>query len=140
MDEFTIILRNTFLEEFLESASRMETLFMVLEKNPADADCINEIFRLMHNTKGSSRAVGLDAMAKLAHAAENILSEIRSGKVSPSLAIVNALLQALDAMKAGSETIQNGTEDASIYDRAIANLHLAAQSPSTLILRVKRLL
>ena len=131
MDEFTIVLRNTFLEEFLESASRMETLFMVLEKNPADADCINEIFRLMHNTKGSSRAVGLDAMAKLAHAAENILSEIRSGKVQPSLAIVNALLQGLDAMKAGSETFQNGTEDTSIYDRAISNLLLAAQPGSS---------
>ncbi len=131
MDEFTIVLRNTFLEEFLESASRMETLFMVLEKNPADSDCINEIFRLMHNTKGSSRAVGLDAMAKLAHAAENILSEIRSGKVQPSLAIVNALLEGLDAMKAGSESIQNGAEDTSIYDRAIANLHLAAQTGSS---------
>jgi two-component system chemotaxis sensor kinase CheA len=106
----------------------METLFMTLEKNPADTDCINEIFRLMHNTKGSSRAVGLDSMAKLAHSAENILSEIRNGKVSPSLKIVNALLQSLDAMKAGSEEIKNGNDNTDIFDIATNSLLSATKA------------
>ena len=128
MDDFTIALRNTFLEEFAESASRMETLFILLEKNPSDTDCINEIFRLMHNTKGSSRAVGLDSMAKLAHSAENILSEIRSGKIAPSLAMVNALLQSLDAMKSGSEEVKKGNENTDIFDLAADSL-LKATKP-----------
>ncbi len=130
MDEFNFDIRQTFLEEFSESAHRMETLFMVLEKQPADSDCIDEIFRLMHNTKGSSRAVGLDEMAKLAHSCESLLSDIRSGKTPPNVAIVDPLLKALDAMRWGAENIESSTENSSIFKQAISNLEAFSQSPS----------
>jgi two-component system chemotaxis sensor kinase CheA len=124
MDDFNIALRNTFLEEFSESASRMETLFLILEKKPADSKCIDEIFRLMHNTKGSSRAVGLDSMAKLAHSCESLLSDVRSGKIIPSIAFVSPLLQALDAMKSGTQNIDDAKENSAVFDQAISSLRL----------------
>ncbi|MEI8025671.1 MAG: chemotaxis protein CheW [Pseudomonadota bacterium] len=141
MDDFNLEFRQTFLEEFSESAHRMETLFMVLEKQPSDSDCIDEIFRLMHNTKGSSRAVGLDDMAKLAHSCESLLSDIRSGKTAASVAIVDPLLKALDAMRWGAENIETSAENPAIFEQAISNLQsfslpptaapLEAQTPKT---------
>jgi two-component system chemotaxis sensor kinase CheA len=122
MDDFILALKNTFLEEFLESASRMETLLMVLEKNPADTACINELFRLMHNTKGSSRAVGLDDMAKIAHLCENLLADVRSGKMPPSIKIVNLLLQALDAMQEGTQRAENTDNKSEIWKQAVNKL------------------
>ena len=124
LDDFTLALRNTFLEEFSESSSRMETLLLILEKDPAESSSIKEIFRLMHNTKGSSRAVGLDSMAKVAHACENLLSDIRDNKIPPSLEIVNALLFALDTMKAGTQNVKGGGENSAMFDHAISRINL----------------
>lgn len=129
MDDFNLDFRKNFLEEFSESAHRMETLLMVLENQPADYDCIDEIFRLMHNTKGSSRAMGLDDMAKIAHLCESLLSDIRSGKTVASVAIVDSLLKALDAMRWGAENIETSATNSVLFEQAISYLQCFSQSP-----------
>src|SRR5690242_15145143 len=75
-------LKITFLEEALLLLSKTESFFLRLEQNPKDFALLEQVFRFIHNLKGSAQAVGLDPMGKLAHEMESLLFEIQSHELS----------------------------------------------------------
>jgi|GEM_PF-3908518 len=88
-----------FLEETAEQLQELEGKLMLLEKNPADTTCLNDIFRIAHNLKGNAATVGFEEMASLAHRMEDLLDGMRKGKISSSGEIIDTLLNSLDALK-----------------------------------------
>ena len=104
-----------FIDETKEHLQNLSQQLMVLEEEPENADTINEIFRAAHSLKGMAGTMGYKRMQSLTHIMENVLSEIRNGKMTVNAELVDVLFQCLDALEAYLESItqtqDEGTED-----------------------------
>lgn len=98
------------VELFFEEAHvRLEGLaqkLVELERQPKNASLVRDLFRDLHTLKGSSGMVGLQAMNRLAHAAEDLVGKIRDGKRAVDRPAIDALLGALDGLRALVERAQ----------------------------------
>ncbi|MDI6874877.1 MAG: chemotaxis protein CheA [Actinomycetota bacterium] len=88
-----------FLAEAPEDVQRIETALLELEKDPTSREWLHEAFRGFHNLKGSAGFLNLKDMVNVAHAAENLLSEAREGRVELTGAYADLALCALDLLK-----------------------------------------
>ncbi len=87
---------------FDEAGERVEALaekLVEIERRPDDADLLRDVFRDMHTVKGSSAMVGLSPVNQLAHAAEDLVGQIRDSGRAADGPVVDALLSALDALR-----------------------------------------
>ena len=92
------------LEDFrTESSEMLETLervLLALDEGEADAtECIHELFRIVHNVKGTARWVEFGDVAEIAHAGEDVLQRMRSGRLRPSKPLIGWLLALVDALR-----------------------------------------
>jgi two-component system chemotaxis sensor kinase CheA len=104
-----------FIEETKEHLQSLNENLLLLETSPDNMEILNEIFRMAHTLKGMSGTMGFSRMQKLTHDMENVLSEIRNGKVHVNPDIVDILFKCLDALEKYTEEIVNtgvdGVED-----------------------------
>lgn len=96
MNDFEQEIKADFLTEAKELLSNTEQCFLNLEKNSEDDGNINNLFRLAHNLKGSSGAVGFSDLAEFTHHLESLLLELKEKKIKVSEPIVNLLLRCND--------------------------------------------
>jgi two-component system chemotaxis sensor kinase CheA len=90
--------RGMFLTETKEHLATMSRLILALEKNPADVEGIDALFREAHSVKGMAASMGYQSTAKLAHHLEDQLDGCRkSGSVSAPL--TDQLLGGLDLLE-----------------------------------------
>ncbi len=96
--------------ELLQGAA---TALLALEKNPADSDGINEVFRAVHTLKGTAGLFDFPAFSRLVHAGEDVLSAVRIGAVMLTAELVDLLLDSLDQVSAWVDRIdsQGGMPD-----------------------------
>ena len=116
MDELEKELKVEFLSEAATLLEDAEAGFLVLEDDPTNQDTINMLFRVAHNLKGTSRAVGFSDMAEFTHATENILLKLKEGEMVPTPEIISLLLRCKDniaVMVAGLEEDLNASFDSS---------------------------
>jgi len=99
MDDFELELKQGFLEEASQGINDVEQCFLDLEINPSNIETINKIFRLAHNLKGSSRAVGFDHMGDFTHAFESFILRIKNQELSVNQKVISLLLKANDHLK-----------------------------------------
>jgi len=85
-----------FLDESNDSLQAIEADFIELEKDPANLEIINRIFRPIHSLKGNSGFFGLTNINKFAHRLENLLDTIRKGDLLVTVEIVDILLHGAD--------------------------------------------
>ena len=95
VDEF----KEIFAEEAITHLSAFEKGILALEKNSADSEAINDIFRAVHTMKGAAGMVGLGATSRFSHAAESYLDEVRNGSETLDKNKVSMLLAVHDALK-----------------------------------------
>ncbi len=104
-----------FIDETKEHLQNLSQQLMILEEEPGNAGTINEIFRAAHSLKGMAGTMGFKRMQSLTHIMENVLSEIRNGKMNVTAELVDVLFQCLDALESYLDTItqtqDEGTED-----------------------------
>lgn len=96
MDDFEKELKIGFLEEAAQAIADVEQCFLALESDPDNVDNLNKIFRLAHNLKGSSKAVGFDEFGHFTHEFETFILRVKNGELKASAAVVNLLLRAND--------------------------------------------
>lgn len=99
MDSFELELKGSFLEEASQLLDDAEQYFLALEKSHDDRVVIESIFRLAHNFKGSSRAVGFGEMADFSHQMESLLLKIKQGELKVTTEVVNLLLRCNDHLR-----------------------------------------
>ncbi len=104
-----------FIDETKEHLQTLSDHLMILEKEPENAETINEIFRAAHSLKGMAGTMGYKRMQKLTHNMENVFSEVRNGKMSVDSSLVDLLFQCLDALESYLDIIAStqseGEED-----------------------------
>ncbi|WP_243363353.1 chemotaxis protein CheA [Fundidesulfovibrio terrae] len=127
-----------FIVEAKEHLETIEPNLLELEKNPENLGLLNEIFRPMHSLKGASGFLGLNQINGLAHKAENILDELRKGKIGVTAGIMDVILAATDALRTMIDSLETHgyegeVETASIIHRIeaiLAGEELPAAAPS----------
>ncbi len=87
-----------FILESKQNLSEVEADLLTLEKNGADSETINRIFRAIHSMKGSSGYLGLENILSVSHLGETLLDEIRNNLRPLTPEVVDILLSMLDAL------------------------------------------
>lgn len=88
-----------FRDEANERLDSITAALLALEQGVAAPNAIDGLFRDAHTIKGGAGMLGLEEIAALAHAVEDVLSEVRrEGRLGPEL--VDPLLRAGDALRA----------------------------------------
>ncbi len=115
-----------FLEEAEEQLQLLDQDILVLEKEGANPDLLQEVFRAAHTLKGSSAAIGHERMASLTHIMESILDCLRKGQLDTSTTMIDLLLQSLDVLR--------------ILKEEVITLEDSGIDPSSLVVAMRRFL
>jgi two-component system chemotaxis sensor kinase CheA len=93
----------SFYEDFLVEAQEhfelIEQNFLTLEETPGDLGILNAIFRSVHTIKGASGFLGLAKVQSLAHIGENILDDLRKGRMTVTPEVMELLFETVDVLK-----------------------------------------
>ncbi|MBO0360976.1 chemotaxis protein CheA [Hymenobacter sp. BT186] len=90
--------REIFMSEALEYYDAMSQHISELERNPQDQPSLNELFRLMHNLKSNSRAMGFTEIGEVAHHMETIFGLIRDKQRDFSGSLAKVLFSGVDTL------------------------------------------
>jgi two-component system chemotaxis sensor kinase CheA len=119
MDE----LLQEFIAETRETLEALSGEIVAWEADPADRARLDAIFRFVHTVKGSCGFLDLPRLARLSHAAEDVLAAVRSGDRRPDKQMVDAVLGTVDRIGEIVEAIAAGVSlDDSGEDLLIAAL------------------
>lgn len=88
-----------FLIETNENLAALDDAILRLEREPGDAEIIARIFRLMHTIKGTGGFLGLSRLETVAHAAENVLGQLRDGVQTATPGTITTVLAAIDRVR-----------------------------------------
>jgi len=112
-----------FLSEARDFLQSISEKLLQLEKAPDDAALMADLFRSVHTLKGNSGLFDFPEMSRVLHAAEDLMSAVRDGRLTFSQQLADRLLDAMDFVALLLDEIPAGT-DASAH--APASVSLAA--------------
>ena len=101
---------NEFVVEAEENLQKIEENLLELEKDPKNEELLNATFRAMHTLKGGAGFLGLQPIVEVAHAAEDVLGKLRSGELSLTPEINDAILRAVDFIRSAIQRYDAGEE------------------------------
>ncbi|MBA4761527.1 chemotaxis protein CheA [Sphingomonas sp.] len=87
-----------FFEECAEGLAAAEQGLSAMQAGDVSAGTIAAVFRAVHSIKGGAGAFGHVALTAFAHKFENLLDEVRAGRIDPTPATVGVMLSALDIL------------------------------------------
>ena len=94
MDEIQAI----FFEECAEGLTAAEAGLSAMAEGDTGSETIAGVFRAVHSIKGGSGAFGHAALLGFSHRFENLLDEVRAGRIAPTASLVKQLLGAFDVL------------------------------------------
>ncbi|KWV91016.1 chemotaxis protein CheA [Erythrobacter sp. YT30] len=107
-----------FVAETREMLEASEGEIIAWEADPADRARLDTIFRFVHTVKGNCGFFDFPRLAALSHAAEDALADCRAERRTPDRALVSAVLaiidrivQMVDAIEAGEDFPEGGDEE-----------------------------
>lgn len=98
MDNFDLEIKTEFINESLTNLEQSEEAFLELETSDDTKPLLDRIFRLAHNLKGGSRAVGFGDVAEFTHHLENLVLKIQKGAVALNSDVISTLLRSNDRL------------------------------------------
>ncbi|MBZ0198304.1 MAG: chemotaxis protein CheA [Ignavibacteriaceae bacterium] len=126
----------SFIVETREILDRLDLDLVDIEKRPADAELINQIFRGFHTIKGTSGFLGLDKMTRVTHKCEDILNKLRKGEAQLSSGLMDGILSAYDLLKELLYSVEtNANENIDVDDvvETLAGLIATLEVPGAII-------
>lgn len=119
-------LRDEFIAETRETLETLGAQLVQWEKSPQDHSLIDSVFRFVHTVKGSCGFLDLPRLARLSHAAEEILSAARDGELAPSAGLVTSVLAVIDRIALLTDALESGESvadnDAALISRMLKYL------------------
>ncbi|HUW81814.1 MAG TPA: chemotaxis protein CheA [Phycisphaerae bacterium] len=92
-------LLSDFVIESREHLDAADAYLLTLETEPRDTEAVNALFRVFHTIKGVAGFLGLAQIGTLAHESENLLDQLRKGKLTPAGHVMDVTFDAVDALK-----------------------------------------
>jgi two-component system chemotaxis sensor kinase CheA len=87
-----------FFEECAEGLAAAEEGLSRMEAGDVSSEVIASVFRAVHSIKGGAGAFGHAALTAFAHRFENVLDEVRAGRIPASIGVTRVMLTALDVL------------------------------------------
>jgi len=108
MADFDNEIIQDFILESREHLSSVEPDLLTLEgdSDQVDSEIINRVFRAIHSIKGASGFFDLNQINKLSHVMENLLMQLRDGKMLPSADLIDALLAGTDKLSSMIDDVE----------------------------------
>lgn len=100
-----------FIDETKEHLQSLNEQLLILEREPENAETINEIFRAAHSLKGMAGTMGYKRMLRLTHDMENVFQEVRTGNIKVSSKLYDVLFQCIDALEEYLGNITNEADE-----------------------------
>jgi two-component system chemotaxis sensor kinase CheA len=127
-----------FLIEGPDLVQQGSDALLALERRPDDRTLMDDAFRAIHTLKGSVGLFNFPAMAATLHAAEDVLSAVRSGVRAPDRTTIDALLSVLTQTERWLSQLEAGgglADDAGDIARRLAEqLNASAAAPTQAVL------
>jgi chemotaxis protein histidine kinase CheA len=103
-------LLETFRSEVGERIASLQSGLLQLEETPDSPDVMNAIFRDAHTIKGSAKMMGFEAIKELAHRMEDVLGDVKDGRLALGPALADILLQSSDQIMRLLESLDRPDE------------------------------
>src|ERR1700757_2653714 len=113
-----VILKN-FLLESEDGLSLMEQSILELELHPGGGEAIQSIFRVVHTMKGNASLLEIEGLLAFTHTAEDLLDDLRNGKLSVTPEIITLLLDMVDALRKMVAAAGQGKDETSPNAKSI---------------------
>ncbi|QDX81384.1 hypothetical protein B9N43_09095 [Denitratisoma sp. DHT3] len=88
-----------FFDEVAEHLATLESQLLAMGARAPDFGQLNAVFREVHSIKGSAATFGFADLAQLAHLFENLLDQVRKGRLAWHHDLLDIFLGAGDALK-----------------------------------------
>lgn len=112
------------LEEAAEQLATLSDGLLRIERDAADSQLVQAVFRAAHTLKGSSATIGHHRMAQLTDGMESVLDQIRKGSMAPTSIVIDSLLGCIDALNVLNQEVLTGVQSDLEIDQLVARLHL----------------
>ncbi|MCX9089697.1 MAG: chemotaxis protein CheA [Candidatus Methanoperedens sp.] len=106
MDEY----KEMFAVESAEHLQSMNDALLSLEKDPANSETINVMFRAAHTLKGMSATMGYTNIKELTHNMENLMDRVRKNEINLDSSAIDVLFECLDTLEKMVETPEKSSE------------------------------
>ena len=116
----------------MEAEGRLDTLvdeLLELEKGGATPEVVASLFREAHTIKGGAAVVGMPHVARVAHALEDLLEEVRRDRRGVDTALIDAVLAGVDAIRTLIPLAVAGQEHEKVAFDAEQRLRIAVGGP-----------
>jgi two-component system, chemotaxis family, sensor kinase CheA len=120
-----------FSAETTEILGRLEELLLSLETAPDDDEVLHEIFRGAHTIKGNAACLQFEGLTAFGHVVEELLEQLREGRLHATTAIVSRLLDAVDAMRDLAASSVNGDVSLTPAQEILMRDLVAGAAPAT---------
>jgi len=87
-----------FFEECAEGLATAEAGLSAMDAGDVSAPTIAGVFRAVHSIKGGAGAFGHVALTAFSHRFENVLDEVRAGRIAPTAGVTRVMLAAFDVL------------------------------------------
>ncbi len=117
--------REEFLAEAQEIIESLSRDLLVLDQSQKDGrvepDLVNEVFRGVHTLKGIAGMFGYHQLGALAHALEDLLDDLRLGRVELSAEVLDVLFEGVENFQRllGEDAETDGAVNLDAYARSI---------------------
>ena len=105
-----------FVAETREMLEAIEGEIVAWEADPDDRSKLDSIFRFVHTVKGNCGFFDFPQLESLSHAAESALAEVRAGRRSADVQLVNGVLAIIDRIGLLTLQIEAGEELTAVGD------------------------
>lgn len=107
-----------YIDGLKDELEVIEHELLVLERQPGEKDSLNALFRAVHTIKGNARMCFFEPLSDYVHDIEEALSEVRSGRLTFTALLGEAVLLSLDQLKIKSDELKrSGKMDLSLFNQ-----------------------
>src|SRR6056297_1839068 len=111
-----------FIRESEENITELNNSLLELEDDPGDEAAMDSIFRTAHTLKGNFGAMGFQDESDLAHAIEDLLDEIRQGRMEVTAEVMDLVFAGVDEIDHALGQIEEDGESNIDPDDIIADI------------------
>ncbi len=124
--------RNAFIENYLfelrENIDLIDSVILVLKKDPGNEEELNRLLRYLHTIKGSSRMLKFYNIEKIAHGLETVFKGVKEKRYGISKPLIQLVFISTNYLRLGADKIASVKEDSfeiknilTTYEKAYAN-------------------
>ncbi len=112
--------QNIFYDEFSNKLTSLHNALVDLQADFSNHEAVHEMFRDIHTIKSSSDLLGMFDVVNITHKAEDLLQEVRGGKIKVNDTFVSLYFELEEFLKTSIDNTAQGIyDDNSLQDLAI---------------------